>query len=154
MKKLIALLTIFACVLGLIACSVNDTDNTAQQTGKSNTASNLEISSDHTTVINRSQTENAKITSLTIPEKVEILANGYPTNKHGETYGPDIWEFDYSPDLVLVQNKDGVLGYIRVSELEKNPPNSPSDLDGYEQVYALNMYLEDGITIIGEFRLN
>ena len=94
---------------------------------------------------------NSKIISLHIPTIEDILNNGYPTNKLGETYGPDIKDSDYIPDLILAKNNLGVLGYIRATELDPNPPKSPSDLDHYTPVEKVNMYLEDGLTIIGEF---
>ena len=154
MKKLMSSLLVLLCLLGLVACSQKDTAISKSQTEQPGTVSTSGISENTPSAIHLSQTPNIQIASLTIPDKEEILKNGYPINKYGETYGPDIWEWDYSPDLLLVQNEEGILGYIRVSELENNPPKSPNDLDKYEQVCTLNMYLEDGITIIGEFRLD
>ena len=98
--------------------------------------------------------EDISLTQLHIPEQSEIEQNGYPENKYGETYGPDVKELDLIPDLLLVQNDAGVLGYIRVAELEGNSPKSPIDAEKYENVTKLNMYLEDGRTIVGEFYLS
>ena len=41
---------------------------------------------------------------ICVPDKNEILENGYPKNGLGETYGPDIKELDIVPDLVFVKN--------------------------------------------------
>ena len=98
--------------------------------------------------------EDISLTQLHIPEQSEIEQNGYPENKYGETYGPEVKELDLIPDLLLVQNDAGVLGYIRVAELEGNSPKSPIDAEKYENVTKLNMYLEDGRTIVGEFYLS
>ena len=40
---------------------------------------------------------------LEIPTAEYIEKNGYPTNRNGETYGPQIKDTLDSPDLILVQ---------------------------------------------------
>lgn len=89
---------------------------------------------------------------LEIPTIEEIKAHGYPTNKNGLTYGPDIKESLYVPDLILARNKDGLLGYIYNNS---SSPASPDEALEYNQLTSENtsilMYLQDGITIIGTF---
>lgn len=58
------------------------------------------------------------------------------------------------PDLVLVRNETDVFGYVRASELEGNHPTTPNDAEYYELVRTVNMYLQDGITVIGKFRIS
>ena len=91
---------------------------------------------------------------ICVPDKNEILENGYPKNGLGEAYGPDIKELDIVPDLVFVKNEYGIYGYIRVSEIEINLPECPDNVANYKPIQKLNMYLDDGITIVGEFYLN
>ncbi len=61
-----------------------------------------------------------------------------------------------SPDLELAKNEDGVLGYIRNSEVPGAQANNPSEAIEYMRSrttdgYYVNMYLEDGKTIVGKF---
>ena len=90
--------------------------------------------------------------SAIIPTIDEIMHTGYPKNNRGETYGPDIKESDDLPDLLLVKNESGLIGYIRVSEIDENCPATLEELQSYTPISKINMYLEDGVTIIGEFR--
>lgn len=97
------------------------------------------------------QEENAiRDEQLIVPTIEEIIANGYPINERGETYGPDVNGMD-RPDLILAENKDGVLGYIR--EADEPQPQSIEDalaMNGQER-FQFNLYLQDGETIIGVF---
>lgn len=92
--------------------------------------------------------------SAIIPTIDEIMHAGYPKNNRGETYGPDIKESEAFPDLLLVKNESGLIGYIRVSEIGGNCPATLEELQSYTPMSKINMYLEDGITIIGEFRFS
>ena len=40
---------------------------------------------------------------------IDAWGNGYPTNARGETYGVDVKENSKSPDLILVENSEGIL---------------------------------------------
>ncbi len=90
---------------------------------------------------------------LIIPNISEIKENGYPLNENGESYGPDIKDWtDLKPDLVLAENKYGVKGYIKVSELQKYDPVSLEEAKNYQKkTIRVNLYLQDGETIIGSF---
>ena len=50
---------------------------------------------------------------LEIPTAEYIEKNGYPTNRNGETYGPQIKDTLDSPDLILAENSDGLKGYVK-----------------------------------------
>lgn len=87
------------------------------------------------------QKNNNYTECISIVTQQQVLANnGYPQNKSGQTYGPrcdgDIYGV---PDLLLAENKDGVLGYVHIE-----------DTYGSSEKPIL-MYLEDGVTSIGEF---
>lgn len=92
---------------------------------------------------------------LLVPSIDEVKQQGYPKNEMGETYGPDIKEFDCEPDLILVQH-GGVYGYIRRYEIDGNIPSSPEDVvkkTKNRKIREVNIYLHDGKTCIGSFIL-
>ena len=82
---------------------------------------------------------------------------GYPINEFGETYGPNIpenAEATDEPDLILVENSNGEYGYIKASDLNQEPHTIKEAL-AYSNVdvRVLNMYSQDGKTIIGRFEI-
>jgi len=93
------------------------------------------------------------MSDLIIPTKKNITSDGYPTNKKGQTYGPDMGNImSEEPDLLLTKGADGVLGYIF-------PPegiDSPGELDEYNKADRkwTPLYLQDGETVIGKFYFN
>lgn len=90
---------------------------------------------------------------LSIPSFAEVAETGYPTNESGETYGPDLKESSLTPPaLVLVKNEDGLFGYIRESEIGGASVTTPEEAARYTpHDHYINMYSEDGKTIIGQF---
>lgn len=83
----------------------------------------------------------------------------YPVNSRGETYGSDSAQFmEEKPDLVLVQNADGVLGYARMEELNGFDPSNPEEATEYMQSHFrardVTMYLQDGETVVGTFHID
>ncbi len=108
--------------------------------------------------------EETKV-ELIIPSATEIIQNGYPVNEKGETYGPaSYWIWDENviqPDLQLAEGENGVTGYIRLSEIDEldghNNVHMPEDAVEYmkrrasEGDITVNMYLQDGETVIGKF---
>ena len=99
--------------------------------------------------------QNRQVNShtLLIPEEKQILEEGYPKNELGETYGIMLKDSDSTPDLLLAHNEYGTVGYIRIAEADANLPNSPEEAVNYKPVETVNMYLQDGTTIIGEFHI-
>lgn len=95
--------------------------------------------------------QSVKDTSdLVIPTKDSIISDGYPTNKNGQTYGPNMENLMLvEPDLMLAEGANGVLGYIYQPEAI----SSPSELDEYNKSFkeSTPLYLQDGKTIIGTF---
>lgn len=92
---------------------------------------------------------------LIVPCVDDVRENGYPKNETGETYGPDVKEFDSGPDLVLVKYGDGY-GYIRQSEMDNDGVKTPEDAVDQmrkEETRKINVYLQDGATCIGTFDL-
>jgi len=73
--------------------------------------------------------------NIIVPTIDEVRRTGYPVNEYGETYGPmlpEIMEPDEAPDLLLAENRDGVIGYVR----EK-------DLDGPDTLEGVLAYMEN-----------
>lgn len=96
---------------------------------------------------------NSTNSSIVIPSVAEIKENGYPQNEFGETYGVDIEDSQIDePDLILVENKDGLIGYIRKTDLNGVDPKSPDDAASFNlEGFPISMYLQDGRTVIGTF---
>ena len=85
---------------------------------------------------------------LDIPSFEEIAEHGYPTNEHGETYGPAVYEsFMESPDLILIELEDGTQGYVKKSDLDA------AVITEETPAYELNVYLQDGTTRIAVFHV-
>lgn len=68
--------------------------------------------------------------------KSDRVAEGYPVNSKGETYGPNVPELygGFSPDLILAEGTKGETGYIQASDLDCNYPggvNSPEEALAY-----------------------
>lgn len=90
---------------------------------------------------------------LLVPSKDQVKDSGFPKNKNGETYGSDIKEFTCGPDLILAMNDEGVMGDIRQSDMDDGI-NTPEEASKKEaKSYEINMYLEDGETCIGTFKI-
>lgn len=80
----------------------------------------------------------------------EVFVETFPTNARGETYGKSPRNGDPGPDLVLAENAEGVVGYIRESEC--GGANSLEEAVNYvPQDRYVNMYLSDGETVVGQF---
>lgn len=80
----------------------------------------------------------------------------YPTNDAGLTYGPDVKENvapECEPDLILVCNNDGTLGYIRAADIKEGARSIEEAINWKPRSYTIPMYLEDGETVIGEFQI-
>ena len=60
--------------------------------------------------------------SLVVPSVSEVKKNGYPVNSQGMTYGPNIGDDHLEPDLILVENEDGIIGYVKDSDLMGTEP--------------------------------
>ena len=91
-----------------------------------------------------------------IPSVDEVRENGYPTNDAGLTYGPDIKEntdSEIEPDLILVCNEDGLNGYVRANDIKEGAASLDEARHWKKRSYTIPMYLEDGETVIGEFRI-
>lgn len=70
----------------------------------------------------------------------------YPVNDAGETYGSPV---DGSvPDLIAARSDDGVIGYVRVSELDQQR-NLAKSTTNPDAVFAVDVYESDGVTVVG-----
>jgi len=70
----------------------------------------------------------------------------FSVNDAGETYGSPVG--GSVPDLIPALADEGVIGYIRVSELdlERNLAKSTTNPDA---VFAVDVYESDGTTVVG-----
>lgn len=94
---------------------------------------------------------------IDIPNSAHIEASGrYPKNENGESYGPDIYDNTdptFEPDLILARNKDGLVGYIKKADIQEGASSLEEAINWKPRNYTIPMYLEDGVTIIGEFEI-
>ncbi|MBO4422631.1 MAG: M56 family metallopeptidase [Clostridia bacterium] len=108
-----------------------------------------------TMAFSASGSHDAPAVKVYIPTQDEILKNGYPVNKNGETFGPNVRELPFSPDLELAENDEGVVGYVRQDETPGASVSSPEEAAAYMAAgpheQFINMYTEDGQTVIGKF---
>lgn len=90
------------------------------------------------------------------PEPSLPAESVYPTNAAGETYGtsePLVEE----PDLVAAIGRHGVHGYLRTSDIDGDPPDTPEE--AAEQTkrglrgYTVPLYGANGVTVVGEFQV-
>lgn len=97
--------------------------------------------------------KNEKNITLIIPEREDILTEGYPTNQSGETYGPSIREWNQDPDLILATGNNNIVGYVKNEDLIGDLPSTPEEAikKNSNNSYSIPLYLQDGKTIIGEF---
>ena len=89
-----------------------------------------------------------------LPVSVEsVRENGYPINDDGKSYGPDVKESNIQPDLILVCNEDGKEGYIKKEDLNRGAVSLEQAQNGGFHNYQIPMYLSDGKSIVGYFRI-
>ncbi|MGO4699428.1 hypothetical protein AB4Z50_34880 [Paenibacillus sp. 2TAB26] len=100
----------------------------------------------------------SQTSSNTNGEVIEPTASAYPTNDQGQTYGhgPFPEGVNQGPDLIKAEGKNGVVGYVKSTDLEPSMSsieealayNKSMEKLGY---VSLPLYETDGKTIIGEF---
>lgn len=97
---------------------------------------------------------NKPLNSLDVLSSTNSNIN-YPINELGETFGGDVkWSTNQGPDLILVENEDGLVGYIKATDMDPNPPTTPAEAASYQSnSFCVPMYSQDGYTKIGEFRI-
>lgn len=80
--------------------------------------------------------------------------NGYSVNENGETYGNNLqaMELGYLSDLLLAEGENGVMGYIRASDLDDAVMRPEEAVNSSADSY-IPLYESDGVTIIGRFRI-
>lgn len=77
---------------------------------------------------------------------------GYAVNGNGETYGNylEALEIGYEADLILAEGENGVLGYVRASDLD-DTVESPDEVQSSNGDRYIPLYSEDGVTVIGSY---
>lgn len=76
-------------------------------------------------------------------------------NEYGEIYGSEYFLNlnGIKPDLILAVGTNGEEGYIRAEELDNDPKTIEEALKYTPSNYEIPLYKEDGITIIGSFKV-
>ena len=103
--------------------------------------------------------------ATTAPSTTTSVA--YPQNAQGETYGispQTAHSEDQEPDLIAAVGVDGVKGYVKKADLDKDMAKSPEEavaiMKQRESLKTTNTYEEiplyasDGKTVVGKFRLS
>ena len=103
---------------------------------------------------------------IKLPNTGWCLKYGYPVNEAGETYGPlacasveeaiRVWgeaEDPGEPDLQAYENsRKGYVGYIRNSEVPR-PQTLEEAISWNTREFYMNVYLEDGVTVIDRIKI-
>ena len=89
----------------------------------------------------------------------EAIDGAYKINSHGQTYGVFSDTTKEYPDLVGAVGVDGTIGYVYSKDLfETDIPASPQEAVArmndkeYIQGRLINLYANDGVTVIGQYR--
>ncbi|PLX13903.1 MAG: peptidase M56 BlaR1 [Marinilabiliales bacterium] len=97
--------------------------------------------------------------AITFSNQSDKPAPVYQRNENGQTYGSDMYatSLDTVPDLVLAQDENGTVGYVRSVDLYGKQPKTP------EEAVKMNLkpgsfrhiplYAVDGKTVIGKFKI-
>lgn len=82
----------------------------------------------------------------------------HPTNENGLTYGSAAIapSPDAEPDLIAAIATNGREGYVMKSELDRraeNPEDAARVTAENLAGYTINVYAQDGVTVVGEFQV-
>lgn len=81
--------------------------------------------------------------------------NQYQINARGDRFGSAKFIDIGMLDLVLAKGTNGEIGYVRVTDLDEPIPQSPEEAANWRTTDRyINLYAEDGITVIGKFLIN
>lgn len=144
-KTMLFLLPVMFLFVVLLTLTVN-----------SKSVGDIERRNDNLSSSEKSQYEDTTSLEVDIPSVDEVRENGYPTNDAGMTYGPDIKENtdpESEPDLILVCNEDGLQGYIRATDIKEGAQSLEEAMHWKKRSYVIPMYLHNGETVIGEYRI-
>lgn len=88
----------------------------------------------------------------------------FPVNEHGQTYGTPVipsgpGEVGHEPDLIRTKGENGVVGYVKATDLTSNFLSPKEALAHQESAknagyVSIPLYKSDGKTVIGEFRMS
>ena len=103
MKKNILLILVLVCVLGLVACSSNDTNNSTSQAGENNTTTNTETNP----IINSTDTidSNANI-------KAELMKKYGTEFKFYLAFDMELITFNFDETSVVRKHRDSMKDYV------------------------------------------
>ena len=81
----------------------------------------------------------------------------YPVNENGMTYGSGsgVDADDPGPDLVAAYGTNGRCGFVRAADRPQPPTTLAGALDrtGPTEGTTIPLYAQDGVTVIGRFRI-
>lgn len=84
----------------------------------------------------------------------ESRSGDYPVNDMGMTYGPVTRDAEEMPDLILTQNEEGEVGYVRSEDFGKSDITLEEVLAGVEPSEKIPMYTSDMTEIVGYLSLS
>jgi beta-lactamase regulating signal transducer with metallopeptidase domain len=103
------------------------------------------------------QTVNKELYIAEEHEKKDEARQYFPINENGYTYGNDQYGIDVEPDLMAVENEDGISGYcysddltIKVASIEE----AFASMEKWKDGRSVLIYESDGETILGIFKIS
>lgn len=93
---------------------------------------------------------------------VQRSLSDYPQNDQGQRFGSSLESRTPSdePDLILSIGTDGEIGYVLKTDMNPPAPRNPAEAIAQSDAIKragtrlIPLYMEDGKTVIGSFRLN
>ena len=144
MKRLIALCLVVVCLLSLVACSTNDTDNTKPQAGLNNTTTNPNDNTtanpnDNTTANpNDNTTEPPVDNDATI--KAELIAKVGMPFRLWRTEGMSLWCFTISENSAERNYSNSMEGQFIAKSLSWNIENGELVITGdWNETFTLDL---------------
>ncbi len=94
-----------------------------------------------------------------VHEKNEDARQYYSVNENGYTFGTNIYGLsDVEPDLMAVENEEGIRGYCYKEDLSGNPPASIEEafasMEKWKNGKSILIYESDGETVLGIFKIS
>jgi hypothetical protein len=144
MKKMIALCLAVVCLLSLVACSTNDTDNTKPQAGQNNTTANP---NDNTTANPNDNTTANPNDSTTAPPadndatiKAELIAKVGMPFRLWRTEGMSLWCFTISENSAERDYSNSMEGQFIAKSLSWKIENGELVITGeWNETFTLDL---------------
>jgi hypothetical protein len=136
MKKLIALCLAVVCLLSLVACSTNDTDNTKPQAGQNNTTANPNDS----TISNPDNNTTAPPADNDATIKAELIAKVGMPFRLWRTEGMSLWCFTISENSAERDYSNSMEGQFIAKSLSWKIENGELVITGeWNETFTLDL---------------